>query len=125
MAMLQSAMFALLLEHDPEAWYLHSMVEFGCCLYAVSSEFFMTIITHHVVYILISIKIAQSDIFMDRELDLQLPFLFKPGAYHKEVPSFLQCSILYAQSSQPFYLLCFYMKSYILEGNISLFSVAL
>ncbi|KAE8056120.1 hypothetical protein FH972_012915 [Carpinus fangiana] len=34
MAMLQSAMFALLLEHDPEAWYLHSMVEFGCCLYA-------------------------------------------------------------------------------------------
>jgi hypothetical protein len=39
MAMLQSAMFALLLEHDPEAWYLHSMVEFGCCLYAVSSDF--------------------------------------------------------------------------------------
>lgn len=43
MAMLQSAMFALLLEHEPETWYLHSIVEFGCCLYAVSSEFFMTL----------------------------------------------------------------------------------
>lgn len=61
MAMLQSAMFALLLEHDSEAWYLHSNVEFGCCLYAVSIDFFMT--NHHVVYILISTKIAQSDTF--------------------------------------------------------------
>jgi hypothetical protein len=54
---------------------------------------------------------------MDRELDLRLPFLFRPGAYHKEVHSSLQCSTLYAQSLQPFYLLRFYMKSYMPEGT--------
>ncbi|GMY35503.1 WAT1-related protein At4g30420-like isoform X1 [Fagus crenata] len=34
LALLQSAIFALLLEHDPEVWHLHSIVEFGSCLYA-------------------------------------------------------------------------------------------
>ncbi|XP_030935002.1 WAT1-related protein At4g30420-like isoform X1 [Quercus lobata] len=34
LAMIQSAIFALLIENGPEAWYLHSVEEFGCCLYA-------------------------------------------------------------------------------------------
>ncbi|KAF5456915.1 hypothetical protein F2P56_026333 [Juglans regia] len=33
LAMLQAAMVTLVLEHEPEAWYLHSFVELGCCLF--------------------------------------------------------------------------------------------
>ncbi|KAK3221722.1 hypothetical protein Dsin_008747 [Dipteronia sinensis] len=33
MATLQSATFALLVEKNPQAWSLHSLLELGCCLY--------------------------------------------------------------------------------------------
>ncbi|KAE9462486.1 hypothetical protein C3L33_05588, partial [Rhododendron williamsianum] len=36
MAALQSASVTFFLEKDPSAWKLHSVLQLGCCLYAVS-----------------------------------------------------------------------------------------
>lgn len=108
---IQSAIFTSFIDRDLEIWYLHSFVEIGSFIYAVSYHLssyclcFSYLVFNEKIYIKkIQVEYGMTSQYLlltDRELALRCHFLFKHGAFHKEVLSSLQCSILCAQLLQP------------------------